>query len=308
MEFLLQTLRGKSALNIDDYTEKLNEMGTSLVAIQNQSIVKVHIHTKEPSPIIAYSQNFGEFISFKLENMQIQHDELIAKEEVQVAREHKPIGIITISNGNGASELFESFGCDVIIDGGKTMNTSSEEILNSLRSISADKILLYPNHENIFKAAEQAVSLSRMDNVIIMPSKSVIECYYSLAMDNGDNSDLESRINSLLEGCNAVTTISVTQCAKDCVCNNIICAKGQYVILLGGAPIACVGTYDEVIGVLKEHSLLSNKENCIIFVGMNMNDFDEKHMQSLIEGVNPQLEITFMNGQQYVYDLIIGLV
>ena len=69
-----------------------------------------------------------------------------------------------------------------------------------------------------------------------------------------------------------------------------------------------MGTYDEVIGVLKEHSLLSNKENCIIFVGMNMNDFDEKHMQSLIEGVNPQLEITFMNGQQYVYDLIIGLV
>lgn len=188
------------------------------------------------------------------------------------------------------------------------MNTSSEEILNALQSLSADKILLYPNHENIFKAAEQAVSMSRLDHVIIMPSKSVIECYYSLAMDNGDNSDLDSRIRSLIEGCNAVTTISVTQCVKDCVCNQIICAKGQYVVLLGGVPIACVGTYDEVIGILKEHSLLVNKENCIIFTGMDIRNLDEEHMQFLIRSINPQLEVTFVDGHQRVYDLIIGLV
>ena len=105
-----------------------------------------------------------------------------------------------------------------------------------------------------------------------------------------------------------VTTISVTQCAKDCVCNNIICVKGQYVVLLGGSPIACVGTYDEVFCVLKEHSLLSGKENCIIFTGMDIGNFDEAHTQSLIEEINPQLEIAFVNGQQRVYNLIIGLV
>ena len=127
-------------------------------------------------------------------------------------------------------------------------------------------------------------------------------------MDNGDNSDLNSRINSMIEGCNAVTTISVTQCAKDCVCNNIICTKGQYVVLLGGAPIACVETYDEVMHVLNEHCLLSNKEICIIFTGVDMGNFDEEHMQSIIEGLNPQLEVAFVNGQQRIYDLIIGLV
>lgn len=308
MEFLLQTLRSRRSLNVDDYIKELNSMGTSLVVVQNQSVVRVHIHTKNPSTVISYSQSFGEFISFKLENMQVQHDELMAKEETQITKEHKTLGIIAISNGLGVSELFESFDCDVIIDGGKTMNTSSEEILNALRSISADKIILYPNHENVFKAAEQAVAISRLENVVVMPSKSVVECYYSLAMDNGDNSNLDNRIHTLIEGCNAVTTISVTQCVKDCVCNNIICAKGQYVVLLGGAPIACVASYDKVIDVLNEHSLLANKENCIIFTGMDINNFNEEHMQSLIEGINPQLEVAFVDGKQRIYDLIIGLV
>ena len=308
MEFLLQTMRDRQTLNLDSYIKDLNTMGSSIVAVQNQSIVKVHVHTKDPSTIISYSQKFGEFISFKLENMQVQHDELVVKKETKAKKEHKPVGIIAISNGAGISELFESFECDVIIDGGKTMNTSAEEILNAIQSISADKIIIYPNHENIFKAAEQAVALSKLDNVVIMPSRSVIECYYSLAMDNGDSASLDNRVNSLIEGCNAVTTVSVTQCAKDCVCNNIICVKGQYVVLLGGSPIACVGSYDRVVEVLGEHSLLSGKENCIVFTGMDARNLDEEHIQNIIEGINPQLEVAFVDGQQRVYDLIIGLV
>lgn len=310
MEFLLQTLNSRKPLNLDEYKKTLGAMGESLVAVQNQSIVKVHIHTKDPSPIISYSQVFGEFITFKLENMQIQHDELRAKEAEKAAPEkkpHKPIGTIAISNGEGIYELFESFECDVIIDGGKTMNTSAEEILNALKSISADKILIYPNHENIFKAAEQAVAISNLENVVIMPSKSVIECYYSLAMDNGD-SDIDNRLLSLTEGCNAVTSVSVTQCVKDCVCNNIICVKGQYVVLLDGTPIACVKSYADVINILKDNSLLNGKEACVIFTGLDAKNFDEQDIQKLIETANPQMEIAFLDGKQRVYDLIIGLV
>ena len=307
MEFLLQTMRGRKSLDIESYTSTLNTMGSSLVVVQNQSVVRVHVHTKEPAPIITYSQSFGEFISFKLENMQLQHDELISK-ETQVKKAHKPLGIIAISNGSGVSELFETFDCDVIIDGGKTMNTSSEEILNALRSISSDKILIYPNHENIFKAAEQATAISGLDNVVIMPSNSVMECYYSLAMDNGDSSDLDNRISSLIEGCNAITSISVTQCVKDCICNNVTCVKGQYVVLYKSLPIACVEACEDVVNVLREHSFLSDKENCIIFTGKDMINFDEENMRRLIEAINPQLELAFVDGQQRVYDLIIGLV
>ena len=307
MEFLLQTLNSRKALDIDDYIKNLSTMGSSLAVVQSQSVVKVHIHTKEPSPVIAYSQSFGEFITFKLENMQIQHDEL-KKEEEAAPKVHKPVGIIAITNGEGVSELFESFDCDVIIDGGRTMNTSAEEILSAMQSISADKILLYPNHENIFKAAEQALSLSGLENVVIMPSRSVMQCYYSLAMDNGDDSDLDGRVASLVDGCNAVTTVSVTQCVKDCVCNDVVCVKGQYVVLLGSSPIACVETYEDVVDVLCKKSLLSEKETCIIFTGMDVKDLDADRMQSLIEAAYPQMAVAYADGRQRIYDLIIGLV
>lgn len=309
MEFLLQTMKSKRRLNIDEYTRELGSLGSSLVVVQSNTVVRVHVHTMDPAPIIDYSRNFGEFISFKLENMQLQHDELLANEKAAPqAKAHKPLGIIAISNGSGVSELFESFECDAVIDGGKTMNTSSEEILNALSSISADRILVYPNHENIFKAAEQAVSISQMDNVVIMPSRSVMECYYSLAMDNGDNSDLDGRIASLTEGCNAITTASVTQCVKDCVCNGIKCTKGDYVVLLDGAPVACVRSYDEAITTLCERGLFADKENCIIFTGADIVDFDEEYMRSLIADHSPSMEIAFADGRQRVYDLIIGLV
>jgi dihydroxyacetone kinase-like predicted kinase len=307
MEFLLQTLKSRRGFNADEYTKKLNTLGSSLVVVQSGSIVKVHIHTKEPGPIIEYSQSFGEFATFKLENMQIQHDELGQKEKIAPKKEHKPIGIIAISNGAGVSELFESFNCDVIIDGGKTMNTSSEQILNALNSLNADRIVVYPNHENMFKAVEQAIALSGLDNVTVMPSRSLMECYYSLAMDNGEE-NLDSRIRSLMQGCEAVTTVSVTRCAKDCVSNHVTCIKGQYVVLLKGSPIACVKTYEDVVTVLSEKNLLSEFENCIIFKGIDLQNFDEQKMQKLIENANSELEISFVDGQQRVYDLVIGLV
>ena len=148
-------------------------------------------------------------------------------------------------------------------------------------TISSDKILIYPNHENIFKAAEQATAISGLDNVVIMPSKSVMECYYSLAMDNGDSSDLDNRISSLIEGCNAVTSILVTQCVKDCICNNVTCVKGQYVVLYKSLPIACVEACEDVVNILREHSFLSDKENCIIFTGKDIINFDEENMRRL---------------------------
>ena len=307
MEFILQTMTDRKPLKIEDYKRTLCALGGSLVAVQVGSIVKVHLHTMDPASVIGYSRNFGEFTSFKLENMQVQHDELQLKAEEKEPREHKPLGIVAISNGEGVSELFESFECDVIIDGGKTMNTSAEEILKAIRSLSADKIIVYPNHENIFKAAEQAVTLSGLDNIVIMPSKSAVECYYSLAMDNGDT-DLDSRVRSMTDGCNAVTTVSVTQCVKDCVCNNIICAKGQYVVMLGNTPIACVGKYADVIGVLEKHSLLSGKETCIVFTGQDAKNLDEQELSALIEAANSQLEVAFVDGRQRIYDLVIGLV
>jgi len=307
MEFLLQLLNSRQAFVLEEYIKALQPLGDSLVCVQNDEIVKVHIHTKTPSKIIEESQKFGEFTSFKLENMQIQCDEMLGELAVAKEAEHKPLAIIAISNGTGIKELFDSFGCDVVIDGGRTMNTSSEEILNALNSVSADKIVLFPNHENIVKAAEQAVEISKLDNVVVMPSKTVMECYYALAMDAPDSEDIEERLQALEEGCRSIRVFQVTQCVKSCVCNGIVCTKGEYVILEKGKPIACVKEYQQTVGVLTESGVFEESENCIVFTGLDAKTFDaDAYEQGLREqGV---LDVSFVDGQQRIYDLIIGVI
>jgi dihydroxyacetone kinase-like predicted kinase len=308
MEFLLQLLKCRQAFRLDEYIKALQTAGDSLVCVQNDEIVKVHIHTKTPAIIIEESQRYGEFRTFKLENMQIQCDEMMSSIAVSKNAEHKQIAIIAISNGDGIKELFDSFGCDVVIDGGKTMNTSAKEILNALQSVSADKILLFPNHENIVKAAEQAIILSKLDNVVIMPSRNVMECYYALAMDIGDGEDADERVQAMEEGCKGIQTFEVTQCVKDCVCNGVVCAKGEYVVLEKGKPIACVKDYYQILDVLAEKSVFQTAENCMIFTGACLEEFDESRYEQAIKEKYPDVEVSYMDGQQRIYDLIFGVI
>ena len=308
MEFLLQLLNSRKYFELDNYITDLGQLGESLVCVQSDEIVKVHIHTKIPSKIIEESQKYGEFISFKLENMQIQCDEMMQAIAATKEIVHKNLAIIAISNGNGIKELFDSFGCDVVIDGGKTMNTSAAEILDALNSVSADKIVLFPNHENIVKAAEQAVKISNLDNVVIMPSKNVMECYYALAMDITDSEQISERIQAMEEGCRAIQTFQVTQCVKSCVCNKVVCTKGEYVIIENGAPIACVKNYNQIVEVLESKGVFQDAENCMIFTGADIRNFDTDEYEQCLKDKFVGVEVSFIDGQQRIYDLIIGVI
>ena len=308
MEFLLQLLKCRQTFDMDEYIKSLKTLGDSLVCVQNDEIIKVHIHTKFPGKIIEESQKFGEFKTFKLENMQIQCNKMIDSIAITNDIVHKKLAIIAISNGEGIKKLLDSFDCDVVIDGGKTMNTSAEEILNALQRLSADKIVLFPNHENIVKAAEQAVKLSNLDNVVIMPSKNVMECYYALAMDISDGDDIEERISLMEDGCRAIQTFQITQCVKSCVCNGVTCTKGEYVVLGNGAPIACTQDYYQIIDILESRGVFKTAESCIVFTGENIKDFDLQQYEKMLKKKVIGLEVSFMDGQQRIYDLIIGVV
>ena len=308
MEFLLQLLKSRQSFKLENYTTALQTLGESVVCVQNEEIIKVHIHTKFPSKIIEECQKFGEFISFKLENMQIQCDEMM--ETIAAAKDvaHKPMAMIAISNCDGIKELFDSFGCDVVVDGGKTMNTSAEEILRALQSVSADKIVLFPNHENIVKAAEQAVKISDLDNVVIMPSRNVMECYYALAMDISDSEDLSERVQAMKDACKEIRTFQVTQCVKSCVCKGVTCTKGEYVILENGDPIACVKDYYQIVDVLKNKQVFERAESCMLFTGIGLKDFDAQAYEQALKDTFNGVDVAFMDGQQRIYDLIIGVV
>ena len=184
MEFILQLMNAPKYnrhFRISAYIEDLKIYGNSIVAVQDGRRVKVHTHILIPAKIITLSQEFGEFLTFKLENMQVQHNE--HDKEMKATRQHKRLAIAAVVNGEGMKRLFQDLGCDVVIDGGSTMNTSSQEFIDAFAQIDADAVVVLPNNPNVILAAEQAVGLYGADNITVLPSRSVAEGYYAIAMD-----------------------------------------------------------------------------------------------------------------------------
>lgn len=308
MEFILQILTEKhpvNAYNQEEFSQNIAKYGDSVVVVTNNDLVKVHIHTKTPSKIIEYSQNYGEFVSFKLENMQLQHDELIATKEVKKIK--KPLAIIAISNGEGVAEAFSSFNCDAVIDGGLTMNTSTQEILEKIKMFDSEKIVIFPNNVNIHKSCEQAVTLSKMNNIEIILTKDVLECYYALAMDIL-NEDVDTRILNMKRNAKSISCVQVTKCAKDCIVNGIKCMKGSYVLLHNGNAVASINDIHQVFAKIHELNIFEDKETCFIFTGIEKDTYDVNEIESQFEMYFEDFEYSIVDGKQRIYNLIIGAV
>ena len=200
MEFILQLMNQKGydrKFKLPDYIRALERLGESIVCVQNEKRIKVHIHTKKPAIIIQYSQRYGEFLTFKLENMQLQHNE---RDRSLRPGKHKPLAIVAVVNGFGMRKLFESLGADFVIDGGATMNTSSQEFIEAIEGLNADAVAILPNHKNVIPAAEQAASLISGRSVTVIPTRSFAEGYFAIAMDIPDSGDVENRLAQLRRG------------------------------------------------------------------------------------------------------------
>ena len=152
------------------------------------------------------------------------------------------------------------------------------------------------------------MKISKLDNVVIMPSKNVMECYYALALDIGDAEDVQERLQTMEDACKAIRTFQITQCVKDCVCNGVVCTKGEYVVLEDGAPIACEKDYFAVIDVLVDKQVFETAENCMIFTGATLNNLDLSEYAQVLRKKGDGVEVSFMDGKQRIYDLIIGVV
>ena len=312
MEFLLQLLNSKNykkGFSLDFYIETLKQYGNSLVVLQNGTIVKVHIHTFVPNEVIVLSRQYGEFVSFKLENMQVQHNEYVSKhpEKEKVIQEHKDFGIIAVVDGEGTENFLKEMNCHYIIQGGKTMNTSSEEFVTAIESVNADYVVIFPNNSNVFEAANQAVKVMGANNVSIIQSNNVLECYYALAMDIPD-ADYKTRVKALRQGCKDIITLAVSTAVKDYNSDSFSCQIGDKV---GFAGDKMVSKSNNVLDVVKElFSRIDNideKSGVIIFKGIN---FDESLEDSIREYIEDEysLEVEFVEGGQHSFELLIGVI
>lgn len=309
MEFLLQLMKNgpyDQRFNLTSYIEDLKTYGESIVAIRDNMRVKVHVHTKKPAKIISMSQEYGEFINFKLENMQIQHNE--HTEQVVLTKSQKALATVAAINGDGMKSIFERLGYCRIIDCNSSMNTSSEEFLEAINSVSSECIAVLPNNPNSLSAAEQAAKLySGSSRIVILYSRSMVEGYFALALDVADSTDSEYRLSQMRSGIKGVTTLGVTTATRDYAGKDIECTAGERIVMLSDELYA-KGS-DTVEAVLDSFSKLEDmdeKEICIMFRGANADD-DADELTEAIMNRYPMLEVTVEDGGQDVYDWLIGL-
>ena len=247
-------------------------------------------------------------ICFKLENMQLQHNE--RDELVNDQKEKVPLAVISAVDGDGLKDLFASLGCAYVIDGGATMNTSAEEFLSAMDSVSADRIVVLPNNKNSIGAANQARSLYKGGaDVTVLESKSMVEAYYALAMDVADSTDLDYRVSQMQSGIDGNHTLAAAVASKDYSLGEVSIKAGDSIAMLDGEIVA--GNTDMLSAVMagmKEMPDVDEKSVCIVFRGDGVPEEAESELESAINDAYPDLEVSFIDGGQHIYNWLTGLI
>ena len=311
VEFILQLMNApkyQQDFQRDTYIDALKMLGDSIVCVQDGKRVKVHIHTRTPAIIIQLSQRYGEFLTFKLENMQIQHNErdrkLAAPSPV-----HKTLSVVAVVNGPGMRTLFEGLGADHVLDGGATMNTSAQEFVNAFEALDADAIVVLPNNKNAILAAEQAAALVPGKNVTVLPSASYAEGYFAIAMDIPDEKDTERRISQMRSGIENVVTLSETTASREYTYRELSCRAGEEIAFVNG-ELVCVSNdwQDVILEALGKVEDIDDRETGIVLRGSGVPEEYEEALREAAAERYPMLELSFVDAGQEIYHWVIGIM
>lgn len=311
MEFLLQLLNSKNYKNrfdLNKYIDMIKPFGNSIVCLQDGSIVKVHIHTLQPSNVIDISREYGEFITFKLENMQMQHNEYSVLNQKKDTANQKELGLVVVVDGDEIAKAFREMGADVVLDGGSSMNTSSDQFMHACESINAKKILIFPNNVNSILAARQAVDImNAKDTVEVVETSSSMEAYFALQMDVPTDIN-EERIPAFKENVKLVTTVGVSIASKDYESDTFSCTKGEFIATVNDKLVAkgdnAIEAFKNALNAMED---LSDKYAMKVFLG--------KDQEQLLDGASNLLDMEFSdiehsidNGNQDVYLILAGVL
>ena len=302
-EFLLRLQRCK--VDLDTFDEGvihdwLASQGDSLVFFRDGSIVKVHVHTKDPGAILTKCREWGEFLTIKVENMTLQHHENHMDERFKRAR--KALGLVTVAAGRGLTGTFKEMGVDEVIEGGQTMNPSVERFLEAFDRVNADVILVFPNNSNIILTANQAADLYKASQIVVIPTKTLGEGYYALAnLDAGQ--PLDQMVESLKAAAASVTTGSISRAIRD----TDQAKTGQYLGFSGKEILSAKDNREEAVLDLADKLQAGDADILILFSGADAPVDEAARLKSQLEKACPMTEVILLDGGQPVYDYILVL-
>jgi len=312
-EFLLQLQNAKTdieSFDIEPLKAFLGELGDSIVAFKNDSIVKVHVHTKEPEKVLAHARLFGEFITIKIENMSVQHSDLKdngTKEEKTVENtpikaEKKKYGVVAVSNGSGISNVFREFGVDEIVEGGQTNNPSTGDFLEAYEKINAEHIFVLPNNGNIILAAEQSAEIYEKAKIHVIPAKNTGAGYVAVSSaDLIGSESAEEIIETMTEAIGRISTGYVSPAIRDADINGVHITNGDTIgIIEKEIVISMPEKLDAIFGLIEKLLASNDKSMLTIFYGKDSDGDERTALCAHLEKNFPSVECYFIEGNQEI--------
>jgi len=311
-EFLLRLQKSKTdidAFDLDAFIAWLNSVGDSVVCFREGTIVKVHVHTKRPGDILNHCQQFGEFLTTKIENMTLQHNGSHGMQELKLKnrRPQKPYAIVTVAAGDGIKELFSSLGCDVVVDGGQSMNPSAEDLIRAFEQTDAQTIYVFPNNSNIILTAEQAAQLYDNADVRIIRSGTIGEGYSAISMfdpEIGDADAVTANLNEIISG---VVTGMVSRASRDVSGSTVEVVKDDFIGFVGDEIYVDEKTAEDAMLGLCEKLGAGSYDILLILAGADADDTAASRMADTLSATYKRSEVIMVNGGQPIYDYILIL-
>ena len=285
----------------------LSSIGDSLVLVDDEEIIKVHVHTNDPGRALHEAIEYGSFVTVKVENMRLQHTEKVMSEKElapRIAEPEKPIGVVSVCAGDGLADVFTNLGVDAIISGGQTMNPSTEDILEAVNRVPAQTVFVLPNNKNIIMAAQQVDGLTPKD-VVVISSKTVPQGVTAMLSFNPEGT-VEENTQAMTEALDTVETMQITYAARNSDFDGYDIHQGDYLAMFGSSLFGTSQDIKVLLKSLAEKIRDEGKEYITIYYGC---DIKEKHAQKaadLFADICPEAEISLINGGQPVYYYLIS--
>ncbi|MER2111477.1 MAG: DAK2 domain-containing protein [Solibacillus isronensis] len=307
-EIMVRFEEDKSPFDEEQFRQELNPMGDSLLVISDDEIAKVHIHSETPGAVLAAGQKYGSLIKIKVDNMREQHSAIVNDAPQAPAKQQKtkvPYAIVTIAMGEGVSNLLRSIGASYVIEGGQTMNPSTEDIVKAVKEIGAERVLILPNNKNIIMAAEQAAELLEIEAAVV-PTKTIPQGMAAILAFNPAES-VETNKANMTQGFAHVKTGQVTFAVRDTSIDGVEIRKDDYMALAEGKIILSTPEMMDAAKKVLEGLMDEDSEIITIIYGEDATAEQADELQNFIEENYPDSEVEIVEGKQSLYPFILSV-
>ncbi|WP_044337432.1 DAK2 domain-containing protein [Rossellomorea aquimaris] len=309
-EFMVRFEQDKQSFVEEDFRQDLSEFGDSLLVISDDELAKVHIHSEQPGDVLTYGHKYGSLINIKIENMRQQHSSIVGetkpvKAQAPAAPKEVDFAIVTVAMGEGISDLFKSIGATSVIEGGQTMNPSTEDIVKAVEEVNAKKVIIMPNNKNIIMAADQAAEVLEME-VAVVPTKTVPQGMAALLAFN-PSASVEDNKQLMTEASKQVKTGQITFAVRDTNIDGVAIAKDDFMGIAEGKIVISDHDRQKTAQSLLDKMLDEDSEILTILYGEDVTEEDVHSLKEYVEEHYEDVEVEVHNGKQPLYSYIFSV-